>query len=253
MTVAQEPNIAYTDRPFQEGEELVYCVYYNWKFVWIPAGEVKFTIQEKNNEVIFHVTGRSYPSYDSFFKVRDDYVSSLDKETFLPSMFRRDIHEGNYHRFDSISFNQKSFQVKEYFGKTRKQAKLHKFDLDKTVQDMISAIYSLRSVNLDKIKKKDNIPISVFFDKELFDINIRFYGEKIKKIKGYGKVETFHFQPELIDGYVFKEGDLMDIWVYDDNNKIPILIESPITLGSVKAILTSAKGTKYPFLLRFPE
>ena len=31
---------------FIDGETLVYKLYYNWKLVWIPAGEVKFTVRE---------------------------------------------------------------------------------------------------------------------------------------------------------------------------------------------------------------
>ena len=34
---------------FQGGEKLVYKLYYNWKFVWIPAGEVKFNVIENKN------------------------------------------------------------------------------------------------------------------------------------------------------------------------------------------------------------
>lgn len=238
---------SWNDRPFVGGEELVYCIYYNWQFVWIPAGEVKFEIIENAEGSVFHVTGSSYSSYDSFFKVRDDYISYIDKTSFLPKRFRRDILEGNYQRFDSISFDQTQFKLKEYFGKSRETAKEFAFQLDKPVLDMITAIYELRSQNFDDIKEGKTIPISIFFDKELFDVKIKYLGEEKKKIKGIGKVTTKHLQPELIDGYVFKKGDLMDIWVSKDDNKIPLLIESPITFGSVKAVLISAKNTKYPF------
>jgi len=230
--------------PFQDGEEIVYIVYYNWGFVWVPAGEVKFVVSDRDSCLYFDVIGRSFSSYDSVFKVRDYYASEVDRETILPTMFKRDVHEGKYIRFDSISFDQGTGSVKEYFGRSREKALQFDYELDKVVYDLVSAIYHVRTLPIDTLNKKDTIAVSFFFDKELFDLNIRFLGKKKKKIKNIGKVQTYHLQPELVGNEVFSEGDLMDIWVSADENRVPLLIESPITVGSVKAILRSTKGLK---------
>ncbi len=230
--------------PFQDGEEIVYIVYYNWGFVWVPAGEVKFSVTERDSTICFDVIGKSFSSYDNVFKVRDFYSSEVDNKTFLPKTFRRDVEEGKYIRFDSITFDQKAGKVVEYFGKTRERAKKFEFEVEKAVHDMVSIIYQVRSIPIQTMQAEEKIPVSFFFDKELFNLNIKFSGKKTKKIKDLGKVDAFLLQPELIDSYVFSEGDLMDIWVSDDDNRIPLMIESPISVGSVKAVLRSAKGLK---------
>lgn len=230
--------------PYQDGEEIVYIVYYNWGFVWVPAGEVKFVVTEKEDCLQYDVIGKSFSSYDSMFMVRDYYTSQVDKETLNPRNFKRDIHEGNYIRFDSISFDHDNHRLTEYFGKTRAKAMRFDFEVDKVVQDMVSVIYKLRSSNITNLDNNSKIPLSIFFDKERFDLDVNYLGMETKKIKSLGKVRAHHLQPELIDGYVFSEGDLMDIWVSADENHVPLLIESPITIGSVKAILQSAKGLK---------
>lgn len=230
--------------PFKDGEEVKYIVYYNWGMLWVPAGEVKFTVKEHDAHLQFDVIGRSYSSYDAMFKVRDYYTSRVDKETLLPTTFRRNIHEGNYIRYDSITFDQHAHKLEEYFGRTKDKAKRFDFEVGKAVQDMVSVIYKLRTTDICGLAEGTNIPLSIFFDKELFDINVQYLGKENKKIKNLGKVTAYHLQPELIDGYVFSEGDLMDIWVSDDANKIPLLIESPITIGSVKAVLQSTSGLK---------
>ena len=51
--------------------------------------------------------------------------------------------------------------------------------------------------------------------------------------------------PDVVAGNVFKDGNQMTLWVSDDANKLPLLIESPISVGSVKAVLKSYKGLKY--------
>ena len=229
------------DRPFRSGEELLYTIYYNWKFVWIPAGEVKFTVKEDVDTLVFEVTGKSFSSYDSFFKVRDYYCSKVSKQSLLPYNFWREIQEGNYFRFDSLNFDYQNKQVHEYFGKTKETAKEYHFDLPSLTHDMVSVIYHLRTYPIETFEEGEEIPVRIFFDKEFFELDINFIGKETKKIRDLGRREVYHFQPELIEGYVFNEGDFMDIWISDDGYRLPLLIESPIKYGKVKAILKEAK------------
>jgi len=231
--------------PYQDGEEIIYTVYYNWGFIWIPAGEVKFEVIEEIDRLEFQVTGISFSTYDAIFTVRDYYISQVDKQSLYPYNFKRDIHEGNYIRFDSISFDQRRRKLTEFFGRSRETAKRFDFEVERVVHDMVSAIYHLRTMPVETFEKGYKIPFDIFFDKEHFSLNINYIGQEKKKIRDLGKCNTYHLQPELIDGYVFSEGDLMDIWVSDEGNRLPLQIESPITYGSIKAILYSAKGLKH--------
>jgi hypothetical protein len=38
----------------------------------------------------------------------------------------------------------------------------------------------------------------------------------------------------------------MKIYVSDDQNRLPIMIESPVSVGSVKAVLQSYEGLRFP-------
>ena len=58
--------------PFQAKEKLIYKIYYNLNFVWIPAGEVVFEVKDEGDLYHLEVTGRTYPSYEWFYKVRDN-------------------------------------------------------------------------------------------------------------------------------------------------------------------------------------
>jgi len=39
----------------------------------------------------------------------------------------------------------------------------------------------------------------------------------------------------------------MFVWVTDDENRIPIVVEASILVGSVKAVFVGAEGLKNPF------
>ena len=54
------------------------------------------------------------------------------------------------------------------------------------------------------------------------------------------------FTPEVIAGEVFPDGAELNVWVTDDGNHLPLIIESPLSVGSAKAVLKSYKGLRYP-------
>lgn len=115
------------------------------------------------------------------------------------------------------------------------------------MHDLISIVYYARNLEYDEMTMNQEIPIEILMDQEIYPLNIKYLGpEENKKVKGQGRYRTQKFSPQLIAGDVFKEGDEMKIWVSDDENKMPVLIESPVTVGSVKAVLKSYEGLRYP-------
>jgi len=94
---------------FADGEHVVYKIYYNWNFVWISAGEVDFRLTETEDHYIVEATGKTYKSYEVFFRVNDFYKTTIDKETMLPVEFERTIEEGGYRFYNRIEFDQKIF------------------------------------------------------------------------------------------------------------------------------------------------
>lgn len=232
---------------FDVGEELIYTIYYNWGLLWIAAGEVSFKVLSSNDQYHFACTGTTYPKYDRIFKVRDYFESKVDTSSLLPTHFKREVQEGKYIRFDSISFNQNEYLVKEYFGKSRSSADEFQFELEHCTHDLLSIIYFLRNINVSVLEVGDKLPMDVFFDKELFALDLNYVEHKKEmKIKELGKYDVRVFQPTLITGNVFTEEAVMNIYISDDENKVPLLIESPVTVGSVKAVLSSYKGLKFP-------
>ncbi len=232
---------------FDAGEEIVYKLYYNWNFVWLPAGEVTFRVHDLPNQYRVTVRGRTYPSYEWFYKVTDNYESYLDKETLLPQIHIKDIHEGGYEKYDRTTFYQDEQRIVSHRGRTRSDTKPKYMDVDPCMHDLISIIYFARNLNYDRLRKNQEIPIKILMDQEMHPLKIRYLGpEEDVKIKGSGTYNTLRFSPQLITGELFKEGDEMQIYVSNDQNKIPLMIESPVTVGSVKAVLHSYNGLRYP-------
>ena len=245
---APENDICATDNTvFQAGEKVVYKIYYNWNFVWLPAGEVTFLVHDLPEQYHVMIRGRTYESYEWFYQVRDNYESYIDKKTLLPRIHIKDIHEGGYQKYDRTTFDQENHTITSMRGKTRDELKAKHMAVDECMHDLISIVYYARNLNYADMALNEEIPIKILMDQEIHPLSLKYLGrEERTKVKGVGHFRTRKFSPQLIAGEVFKEGDEMKIYVSDDDNKLPVLIESPVTVGSVKAVLKSHKGLKFP-------
>jgi hypothetical protein len=53
----------------------------------------------------------------------------------------------------------------------------------------------------------------------------------------------------LLKGNTFKGGEDMAVWVTDDNNHVPVRIESKLSVGSIKVDLKDYQNLKYPLAM----
>ena len=234
------------NKAFAPGESITYKLYYNWNFVWLAAGEVTFKVEELENQYHLSAIGRTYKSYEWFYKIRDYYDTYVDKRTLLPNVSIRNINEGKYRLYDKITFDQNNSTAVSLRGKTKEETEQKKYEIDPCMHDLLSIFYFSRNLDFDDKKEGDIIPIKIFIDKETWPLELKFRGKDAnKKIKGLGRYKTIKFGPEVIEGYYFKKGTEMNVWVSDDENKIPLLIESPVSVGSIKAVLKKYSGLRH--------
>ena len=231
---------------FQPGEEITYKLFYNLGILWLSAGEVTFKVNDLGQEFKLTALGKTYKSYEWFYKVRDYYETHVNKETLLPSYSLRDIKEGKYQLYDKITFKQNQQKAISLRGKTKDEAKPTTYNIDACMHDLLSIFYYMRNVDYNTISEGDIIPIKIFIDKETWPLELEYRGkDSAKRIKGLGKFKTIKFGPEVIEGYYFKKDTEMNVWVSDDENKIPLLIESPVSVGSIKAVLKDYKNLRH--------
>lgn len=231
---------------FKGGEELIYKVYYNLNFVWIPAGEVAFRVKDLGSKYYITARGRSYKSYDWFFKVRDNYEVYIDKNTLLPTKSLRQVRQGGYRLYDKMTWDQESYKIHSMRGRSKEKANELKYDLNDCMHDLLSIFYYCRNLDFNHMKKGERFPARVFLDKEVYHLGGKYLGVEQKKIRRQGKFKTIKISPQLVEGTVFKKTDAMKIWVTTDLNHIALQIESPVTVGSIKAVLKSYKGLRHP-------
>ncbi len=226
---------------FKEGEKLVFKVYYNMASLWVGAGYATFNtkLEEFNNRKVYHIIGdgKTMKSYDWFFKVRDRYETYIDAETLLPVKFVRNVDEGGFKIYNNVSFNQNIGQAVSTNGV---------YSVPKCIQDVLSTIYYARNIDYSKYKPGDKIPFDMFLDDKVYNLFIRYVGKERITTK-YGTFNAIKISPLLIEGTIFKGGEKMMVWVSDDANHIPVRVDSPILVGSIKVDLVGYDKLRNPF------
>lgn len=239
-TYAQADFCSARNISFNEGERLRYKVYYNMGRIWVGAGEANFSVnlETMNGRQVYHVVGdgKTLKSYEWFYKVRDKYESYIDTETLLPVKFIRNVDEGGFRIYNNVSFNQAAGQATSTKGV---------YKVPRCIQDVLSSIYYARNIDFNSYKPGDKIPFSMFLDDQVYDLFIRYLGKE-KITTKYGTFNTIRFSPLLIEGTIFKGGEKMTVWVTDDANHIPVRVDSPILVGSIKVDLMGFEKVRNP-------
>ncbi|HLF46815.1 MAG TPA: DUF3108 domain-containing protein [Chitinophagaceae bacterium] len=225
---------------FIAGEQITYHVYYSVIGAYLQAGTATFTntLEIFNNRTVYHIVGegKTNPSYDWIYKVRDKYESYIDTTTLLPLKFIRDVNEGGYKFYETITFNREARTAVTNKGV---------FKMPDCVQDVVSAMYYARNVDFNKYKPNDKIPFKMFLDHEVFDMYIRYLGKETIKTQ-YGRFKAIKFKPLLLKGTIFEGGEKMTVWVSDDPNHVVLRVESPIVVGKVKIDMMGYRNLKHP-------
>jgi hypothetical protein len=92
----------------------------------------------------------------------------------------------------------------------------------------------------------DTVSNTLVLDGKLFGVYVRYLGKTVYHSKELGSYNCIKFSPLLVEGSIFKAGEGMTVWASDDENKLPVYIETPIIVGTVKVMLQSYNGLKYP-------
>jgi len=224
---------------FRPGEKLTYRLHYGIINAGEAVLEVKPDVLTINGRQIYHIVGTGYTtgSTDWFFKVRDRYETYLDKDALLPWYFVRRVEEGGFKFSQDYSFNH--FTKKVDIGNNQK------YDIPGDVQDMVSAFYTARNMDLSRAKTGDVMSMICFMDKELWPMKIKLIGRETIDTD-LGEIRCLKFRPIVQRGRVFKQEEDMTVWISDDGNHLPVRAQADILVGSIKMDLTAVMNLANP-------
>lgn len=222
--------------PFGPGEQLTYEL----RWLFIPAGQAKLEvlpITTFNGERAYHflLTVRSNAFIDNFYKVRDKVEAWVDLNLAQSLHYRKNQQEGSTRRMVDVFFDwQRQLAKYETPHESRKPIPIPKGTLDP-----LSVLFYARCFDLSPAQKLRR-PVTDG-KKCVLGKGAVIRKQKIKLSNGR-LYDTLLMEPQMEHiGGVFRKspGAKIKIWLSDDDRRIPVKVESAVSVGHFTGELIS--------------
>ncbi|MDC3388512.1 DUF3108 domain-containing protein [Flavobacteriaceae bacterium] len=233
-------------KSFKSGEHLTYQASYNMSGVLATFAEVNLKVAtvntSKNKYLHLKCTANTYAKWDNFFKIRDLYEAYVSPITIKPSLYIRDNNENGTIRKEKYVYKGNTIQSSYVRGGA--SAVKANFTIPTNTRDIVSTLYFLRNLPIDKANKGDQKDFNIVFDRKTVAATLTFMGtETISTVLGNKKCYKIGVslkKNKILEG---KSGNI--IYITADQNKVPVLIKFSIPVGNGQLKLIKATNLKY--------
>ena len=239
------------------GETLNYRMSYRARF--FPNTEVAKVVMQTTEATLDGIPaykvygyGQTTAAFRWILPVRDAYTVWVDPQTLRTRRFDSDLHEGDYTFRSTYRYDWEQMRVHTRWQSRQRPIREKELPLTRESMDAISLFFSLRSAEAEQFRAGEPRTLQMVLQDTVRHLHFRFLGREEKKIRNLGRFRTLKFDCQLgtSEGFSFTDGTVFTIWISDDENKIPLYLESPVRIGSINAYLSGYKGLKYPLKSR---
>lgn len=239
---------------FQAGEELIYDLYFKYGLINTKAGvSTLTTTSQKYNGVDAYkmvMTAKSSGVVNKMFSINDT-LSAFTTKDLQPLAFVKNAKEGGDHTLENLTYSYKNGTTSVH-AKRVKNGTL-RFDETITAQsciyDLVSVVFYARTLDYSKMKKGDEVRVDFLSGKKKGYMLIEYQGLETIEANDKKKYSCMKLVLSVVspnkDTFEDKE-ESMKVFLTNDNNRMPVRLDSKLKFGSTRAMLKGYKGNKYP-------
>lgn len=238
---------------FQEGEVLYYRAAYRAKLIPnIEAGEVTVStkLDTLDGKEVYRVTGngRTLPFFRWFFDMNDTYDIWVDRQTLQTQRFESDLKEDKYTFRSHYRYDWDSMKVHTWSQKRQNRPREKTMTLTPESMDAVSLYFNLRSIDLDSFKEGEHRRLDMVLEDTIRHLQYRYIGQEVLRVPRMGRFDTKKFACTIgsSEEFSFTDGTEFSIWITNDENKIPVMLASPVRVGEIRAYLRRYEGLRHP-------
>ena len=248
--LSADAQCAAKNEAIKPGERLTYELKFNWKFIWVTAGEAKMDLLPVTYEgkpcyqtTLYSISNKTV---DMFFKMRDT-LTCVTTERLEPVYFRKGAEEGSGYTVDEVRFSYKDGKciVDQHRARRGRDTIYRKDTLDYCVFDMLSILLQARSFDPTSYKIGDKILFPMATGKAVEEQTLIYRGKKNFKAENDVKYRCLVFSLVEYDKKG-KEKEVITFYVTDDKNHLPVRLDLYLNFGSAKDFLLSIEGNRHP-------
>ncbi len=240
---------------FSDNERLTYVVSYRAALVPnIEAGEVTLRTSRTTVDNVpaynIYANAKVFPSFKKIFDLDDTYQSWLSAESLRPLKYSFRLREGKFRANCDYTYDWNSMKVTTFYHNLKKPAGNERvLDLSNRSYDAIALFYNLRCVDMGQFTTGARYTLQMVLDDKIRTVSFTFLGREQKQAGRSGTFNTLKFSCTIAtstEGESFEDGSEFYLWVTDDKNRIPVYLESPVKVGSVRVTLTGFQNLRHP-------
>lgn len=221
---------------FSAGERLTYKI--SWSKI-LKAGTAVMEVREdrsaEGKDLLLLVSAaRSAGLVSAFYKVSDTIVSVVERDQLRTVSYHADQKHGKRRKQVEMKFDHGASVVR-----VKRDGLSRTFEAPFNVMDALSSLYYIRT--RDDLSPEKPLVIDVFDGEKSWDVEIRLLGrERLRTDLGEFDTIRVATYPKY-EGVFMHKGEI-HIWLTDDERRIPLMMKSTISIGSIVATLTDMKG-----------
>lgn len=238
---------------FQRGEILDYKI--NYGIFSIGTGTMKISdrLYKMNYRDCYKIDlfGKTSGIVSMVSKIDDQWGSYVDTAALIPHMVYRNIKEGNYRKNEVTRFdhNMDIIEVKTVDKKTGKFKEPIIYQAPDNVRDMLGGFLYMRAFDFDTIPAGSTFFLNGFMEDTFYNMEVIYAGIEEVKTKA-GKIKCHKIIPVMPKNKLFNGENSITAYLSADENKIPVLVEANMFIGSASVELTGFSGLKNPLDIR---
>lgn len=238
-----------TNRAFASGEEIQYDLYFNFGIVNARAGSGSLSVTDANYRgqnayktvMMLNTSGLA----GALYTVQDTLTSYVDKD-LRPLLFTKDALEGKDYSVERQSYTYKEDgidirTIRHWNGEERFDEVITTEDC---TYDYLSVLSYVRNFDFSSMVPGDRQYIRFITGKRPVNMYVNYHGVANVKANDGKTYEVINITMTILDDAFTDQKDALKASLTNDLNRIPVVIDTSLKIGSVKAVLRSVTGVR---------
>ncbi len=233
------------NKDFAVNESIAYDLYFDGGLLKPKAGSGLLTteITEYNGNKAFHSEMLMNTSglVRGFYKVNDTLHSYVDMN-LRPLYFSKDAFEGKNYSQDKQIYKYGGNNVIE-ISTSRVYNGHDRFDevieTELCTYDFLSVLHLIRSLDYDNMEIGDKMNIQFVSGRNIEKMTVNYLGKSKKKANDKKTYPAINISLVIYDEVFKNSSEAIRASLTDDEHRIPIILDSHLKVGTIKAVMKS--------------
>ncbi len=238
-----------TNKAFASGEDIKYDLYFNFGIIRARAGNGSLSITDSNYKgvnslktvMMLNTSGLA----GSFYNVNDTLTSYVDLY-MRPLLFTKEAREGGDYSVETQAFSYENdkIDIRTIRHRNGEERFDEIFTTDKCTYDYLSVLSLIRNMDFSGLKEGDRKHIQFISGKRAVNMYVNYNGVSSVKVNDGNTYEVINITMTILDDAFTNQRDALKASLTNDKNRLPVIIDTHLKIGSVRAVLKSATGLR---------